>query len=90
MLHLAEFISNNSISTTLGISPFYALMGCNPSLYAEASQGEMPEGGVPAAVERAQRLSSERAALEQHWKRAQESQVKQYNKTHKPRSYQVG
>jgi hypothetical protein len=35
LLLVAEFASNNSVSATLGISPYYTLIGFNPSLTIE-------------------------------------------------------
>jgi len=90
LLPMAEFASNNSKSATLGISPYYALMGYNPSLTVELPRGEPTGEGVPAAEERAKRLRTEREALEERWRRAQESQARSYNKNHTPKTYKVG
>jgi len=89
-LPMAEFACNNSVSATLRVSPAYALMGYNPSLHSDQTRVESAGGEVPAAEERVQRLRSEREALEQHWRRAQEWQEKAYNRSHKARSFKVG
>jgi len=78
------------VSATLRVSPAYALMGYNPSLHSDQTRVESAGGEVPAAEERVQRLRSEREALEQHWRRAQEWQEKAYNRSHKARSFKVG
>jgi hypothetical protein len=67
---MAEFASNNSKSSTLGVSPYYALYGYNPSLTVDLPRGESSGEGVPAAEERAQRLRSERVTLEERWRKA--------------------
>jgi len=90
LLPLAEFASNNSKSATLGVSPYYALMGYNPSLTVDLTRDESSGGGVPAAEERAKRLRSEREALEERWRKAQEAQARAYNKNHTPKMYNVG
>lgn len=90
LLHVAEFATNNCVSATLGVSPFYALMGYNPSIHTISTRDEPPEGGVPAAEERVRRLEHERSAMEKTWKHAQEAQTRYYNKTHKPQTYKVG
>jgi hypothetical protein len=56
MLLIAEFAINNSLSSTLNVSPAYALIGYNPSLYTDLAQGEPLEGEVLAAEERVERI----------------------------------
>jgi hypothetical protein len=90
LLPMAEFASNNSTSATLGVSPYYALMGYNPSLTVDLPRGESSREGVPAAEERAQHLRSVRETLEERWRKAQETQARSYNKNHTPKSYKVG
>jgi hypothetical protein len=49
---MAQFASNNSVLATLGVSPAYALIGYNPSLYADSARVEPLKGEVLAAEER--------------------------------------
>lgn len=96
-LPVAEFAYNNSAHQGLRrgndpvkvMSPFYALYGYDPELCAEVRDEPLREG-VPAAAERVERLIREREALAEHWHVAREAQAKGYNRTHQPRSYQVG
>ena len=64
LLLVAEFASNNSVSTTLGISLYYVLIGFNPLLTVELPWGESSGEGVPAIEERAQCLRTEHEMLE--------------------------
>ena len=42
-LPLAEFASNNTVSETTGVSPFFANYGFNPKMGTEASQPCPPD-----------------------------------------------
>lgn len=64
LLLIAEFASNNSVSATLRVSPNYALIGYNLALQSLRPRGESPIGRVPEVEERAERIRSEREALE--------------------------
>jgi hypothetical protein len=70
MLLIAEFAINNSLSSTLNVSPAYALIGYNPSLHADSARGEPLEGEVPAAEERVERIRDACVTLAEQWKRA--------------------
>ena len=89
LLASAEFCINNAVNVSTGVSPFRALMGYDPELYARI-EGDAIQVGVPAVNERLEKLSNLRARLEQHAKRASESQAKYYNQQHTPRQYKRG
>jgi hypothetical protein len=63
MLKATEFATNNSLSAILKISPAYALMGYNPSLYTNSARVEPYEGEVLVVVERVERIRAVRAML---------------------------
>jgi hypothetical protein len=58
-----EFAINNSLSAMLKISPAYALIGYNPSLYTNSARIEPYEGEVLAAIERVERIRAVRTTL---------------------------
>lgn len=91
-LPLAEFAYNNSVHPTLRMSPFFALYGYNPALVADGEDAAQGEGGqtVPAARERIQNLRKERTLLTEHWRKASATQARGYNRTHKPRTFNIG
>jgi hypothetical protein len=63
MLKATEFAINNSLSAMLKISPAYALIGYNPSLYTNSARVEPYEEEVLVAVERVERIRVIRATL---------------------------
>lgn len=87
-LPLAEFAANNSDNAALRMSPFYAMYGYNPRLYAEARDGPR-EGEVQAVSDRVKRLQDNRAALAERMRAASDTQSKGYNARHKPQSFNV-
>jgi hypothetical protein len=52
MLLIAEFAINNSLSSTLNVSPAYALIGYNSSLHTDSARSEPLKGEVLAVEER--------------------------------------
>lgn len=89
LLPLAQYAYNNSIHSTTGISPFFALYGYHPTINFEI-EDDLSKKGVPTAEERAKSLHSTREQLEKHWQNVVESQSKYYNQHHSPMAYKAG
>lgn len=87
LLPMAEFSYNNSFHASLKASPFYALMGINPSF--DPCLEPRPED-APAAIERAQELQELRGELAVNLETARTSQASYYDQHRKPKEYQVG
>jgi len=85
----AEFAYNNAAQASTGRSPFYAMYAYNPSFTWDVDT-EVPEGGAPAAHERATTIKAVRDELAQRLRAAGEYQTKYYNQRHKPRHFNVG
>ena len=64
-------------------------MGYDPELFARIEDDAI-QVGVPAVNERLEKLSNLRTRLEEHAKRASESQAKYYNQQHTPRQFKRG
>ena len=89
LLPMAEYVHNNSLNSTLNMSPFFALYGYHPELEYDVGDDDHQEG-VPAAEERIVQLLTARESMENRWKTAVESQKKYYDKKHKPQQFKVG
>jgi transposase InsO family protein len=89
LLASAEFVCNNSINTTTGVTPFSMIYTWKPSLRINIAP---PEKGTHSEL--AQREMEKRAEVQEQvkdtWDAAQESIAKQYNKKHKLKTYKVG
>ena len=88
LLPHAEFAYNRSLNATIGVSPFFALMGYQPDV--EYVQGDAPEGGVPIAAERVKLLQDTREKCSERWRAARATQERYYNQKHAPMSFNVG
>jgi hypothetical protein len=89
LLKSAEFACNNAINATTGVSPFQALLGYSPD-FRQRFEGETPHGEVPAASARVKKLEALRQRLQEHWRKANESIAKHYNKDHIPMHFKKG
>lgn len=87
-LPAAEFSYNNSRHSSLGISPFQALMGYNPRMVAYVP-GRM-KTSVEGVRERLARMEHVREQMAEHWASALRSQAKHYNGRHTPMEYREG
>jgi hypothetical protein len=85
-LPVAEFAYNNSHRADLGISPFFAVLGYNPSMQFDAGDSTF-EGEVPAAKERIQRIHELRKTLRKRLEDASKAQATYYNERHKPMKF---
>jgi hypothetical protein len=89
LLNTAQFAYNNSIHDSTKTTPFYVVYGKHP-LLTLPPEDSRPEGEVPNAVERVQRMHSAREKAAEHLKRAQEYQRRHYDKKHKPEFFRKG
>ena len=74
---------------TTRMSPFKALYGYDPEFHVDIAD-DVPEGEIPAAKNRIQRLHELRQGLREQLARAQERQIKYYNKRHMPKNFKRG
>jgi hypothetical protein len=88
-LPIAEFAYNNSERADLGASPFRVVLGYDPPALMN-DEDTVPEGKIPAAKERIQRIHDLRKDLQARLEAASESQAKHYNKRHQPITFQKG
>ena len=89
LLPTAEFAINNAVNSSTNVSPFRALMGYDPELRQRVEADSIVRG-VPAVTDRLEKLREVREKLEDHARRASESQAKYYNRKHKPQHYKRG
>jgi hypothetical protein len=86
---LAEFSYNNSVHTTTGMTPFFAMYGCHPSVPSSV-RDDRPEGEVPAAREVIEEFERGSEDLAERWRHAVEFQKKWYDKKHMPMHFSIG
>jgi len=89
LLSLTEFAYINAKQSTLGCSSFYMMTGYNAFIYYDVEDNAWEEK-VPTAKNRVKQLHEARKKLSKQWESAVTSQVKAYNKKHKPKTYNKG
>jgi transposase InsO family protein len=87
MLSTAQFAANNSTNSSIGMSPFRALMGFNPRMPFDQ---DIPIANLPAVADRVEKLKDLRTELEEHLRAATETQAKYYNQKRQPMQFKVG
>ena len=86
LLPTAQYAINNALNTSIGTSPFRALMGFDPEI-RQRVEDDAAGGGVPAVAQRLEKLKAVREKLEAHARKASETQAKYYNDRHQPKRY---
>jgi hypothetical protein len=86
LLPLAEFTYNNSLNSTINMTPFYANQGYNPQF----STRIFTSSTVPAAEQRVQQVDADLAELKTTLQRSQESYTAYANKERQPHNFQIG
>jgi hypothetical protein len=85
----AEFTYNNSVHTSIGRIPFYAIYRYYLKFTWDI-EDNVPEGEALAARRCTVAINAEREKLKERLQQAVEYQAKWYNKTHILKHYQVG
>jgi hypothetical protein len=88
----AEFVYNNSRSSSTGLTPFRALYGYDPEFRIDITSAEdsTSKGEAPAAHDRIIRLTELRDRLKEYLLQSQERQAKYYNQRHQPKLFKRG
>jgi len=68
---MAEFTYNNSKHSITALSPFFVYYSFHPQIRFKAGDG-LPEGRVPAAIERIKVIYEVRKTLAERWQKASE------------------
>jgi hypothetical protein len=88
LLSSAEYVYNNSRSSSTKITPFKALYSYDPELRIDLStEDSTNKKGVPAARDQITHLSELRERLRSQLIQSQEQQAKYYNQRHLPKQF---
>lgn len=89
LLPLAQYAYNNSRSSATRISPNRALFGSDCQMRMDVADA-VPQGRVPAARDRIQKLYELRQQLHEHLNAARERMARYYNANHVPKQFKTG
>jgi transposase InsO family protein len=89
LLPLAQFSYNNSRNSTTGMSPNRLLFGFDCEIRVDIADN-VPEGRIPAAKDRVEKLHQLRQRLRTRLMEAQERMARYYNANHVPKQFRVG
>lgn len=86
-LSIAEFVTNNTVHSSTGQTPFFALYGVHPDLPEEA---DLSTGRNVAASDRVRKIRTARKLMEEEMLHAVAKQEKYYNMKRNPAEFSVG
>ena len=89
LLPLAQYAYNNSRSSATGMSPNRALFGSDCRMRIDVADA-VPQGRIPAARDRIQKLHELRQQLHEHLSAARERMSRYYNANHVPKTFKIG
>ena len=87
-LWMAEFAYNNTVQSSIKMTPFWALYGYDLELPSVLGT-EPPPNEIQSVTERINGILNARKTLEQNWLEAQAQQARYYNKRHKPKKFDL-
>ena len=89
LLPIAQFAYNNSRNASTGMSPNRALFGFDCDIRIDVADA-VPEGRIPAARDRVQKLHELRQRLRVRLLEARDRMARYYNLNHVPKQFKVG
>ena len=88
-LPMAEYVYNNSLHAATKLTPFFSLMGYDPSFEINA-ETDIPEGEAPLATERVKEIIAHREEAVVRLQEARASQERYVNAKHLPIQFRKG
>ena len=87
-LKLAEFVYNNLVHSSMGIAPFIAMYGKEPTWTNKIRDEKLKD--ILSAKTRALNIAGVRKKLEARLKKTQKAQAKYYNQKQTPHMFKAG